>query len=328
MQQNSLPGFPSAAYFARLRSALYSRFARKLGERSGRLLPIILVQRSLYVLPTGFGLFLGSVLVVCVAGSLNYNNNLALAFAFLFCCVAFISVHIAHRNLIRIALEAISPQATFAGQDLNVTLRLNPTDSRSRTCLNIGFQNALVTEFELPEAESVTSFLPTSRRGWLELPPLTLSTRWPFGIFVVWSHLWPMQKALIYPRLEIAAPELPTGASNQLGNLAKVGDQDLRSLRAYKPGDAPRQIAWRASARSQDLRTRELETPVASDVVLNYDELKHLAHEAKIQRLASWCVKADQQGLSFELRAPGIDIGPDRGPAHMHACLKALALLP
>jgi uncharacterized protein (DUF58 family) len=318
----------AAQYTARLRAGLYSRFARKLGERSGRILPITLAQKSLYVLPTGFGFFLAMVLLVCVAGSLNYNNNLALAFAFLFCCIAFISVHIAHRNLIRISLESVSPQAVFAGQNLAVALRLTPADTRARTCLSIGFQNSPATDFELPEAESVVAFLPAAQRGWLELPPLTLSTRWPFGIFVIWSHLWPVQNALVYPRLESNAPELPTGSSNQLGAHAKAGDEDLRSLRAYRPGDAPRQIAWRASARSQDLRTRELETPTASDVVLNYHDIHGLAHEAKIQRLAAWCVNAEQLGLSFELRAPGIDIGPDRGPAHVHACLKSLALMP
>jgi uncharacterized protein (DUF58 family) len=328
MLRAMLKQFGIADYIARIRAGLVSRFSRKLAERTGRVLPIQLLQRALYVLPTGYGFFLSIVLLVCVAGSLNYNNNLALAFAFLFCCIAFVSVHVAHRNLIRISLLSLSPQACFAGQNLQVLLRLKPSDDRARTCLNIAFEDSPVSEFELPEEESVVTQLASVKRGYLDLPPLTISTRWPFGIFVIWSHLWPKQQALIYPHLESRPPELPQGQSLHSGVLAKSGDEDLRSLRAYRPGDAPRQIAWRASARSQDLRTRELETPTASDVVLNYHGIYSLTHEAKIERLAAWCVLAENQGLSFELRAPGTQLGPDRGPAHVHACLKALALMP
>ena len=315
-------------WMQRIQAGLRSRFSRVLGKRVGRNLPILLNQKKLYVLPTGFGWFTAVVLFICVLGGLNYNNNLALGFAFLFCTVAFLSVHVGHRNLIRLEFTHLLPQQAFAGGELNVAISINPSDGRARTCLNGEFELGAVLEFELPAASTVQFSLPAEKRGWQELPPLTISTQWPFGLFVVWSHVWPEVQALIYPMLEKNPPAFPMAASQTTGKSAQVGDEDLRNIRSYRPGDAPRQIAWRASARSDELRTRELETPASSDIVLDYQDIFGLTHEAKLSRLAAWCVRAAQEKGNFELRLPNLKIPQGEGPAHLLACLKQLALAP
>ena len=312
----------------RLRARLHSRFSRILGKRAGRDLPILLNQKKLYVLPTGFGCFTAVVLFVCVLGGLNYNNNLALGFAFLFCAVAFLSVHVAHRNLIRLEFTHVSVQPAFAGGELSVAVGINPSDARARTCLRGEFEFGSELDFELPVASIVQFDLPAVRRGWQELPPLTISTQWPFGLFVVWAHVWPQAHALIYPTLESNPPDFPIDSSQALGKSVQVGDEDLRNIRDYRPGDAPRQIAWRASARSDELRTRELETPSSSDIVLDYQNIQGLKHEAKLSRLAAWCVRAAEQKTNFELRLPNLRVESNQGRAHLAACLKLLALAP
>ncbi len=313
---------------ARLQAGLRSKFSRILGKRAGRNLPILLNQKKLYVLPTGFGWFTAVVLFVCVLGGLNYNNNLALGFSFLFCALAFLSVHVAHRNLIRLEFTHLLAHSTFAGSDVNIEVGINPSDARARTCLRGHFELGTELEFELPAATTLQFAMPAFKRGWLELPPLTLSTQWPFGLFVVWSHIWPHAQALIYPMLEINPPNLPIAAAQASGKSAQVGDEDLRNIRDYRPGDAPRQIAWRASARSDGLRTRELETPAYSDIVLDYKMIQGLAHEAKLSRLAAWCVRAAQEKANFELRLPNTQLASGHGQAHLLACLKQLALAP
>ncbi len=312
----------------RIRAGLRSRFSRILGKRAGRTLPILLNQKKLYVLPTGFGWFTAVVLFVCVLGGLNYNNNLALGFAFLFCALAFLSVHVAHRNLIRLEFTHVLAQPAFAGGEVSVAVGINPSDARARTCLSGEFELGTALEFELPAASTLQFALPAEKRGWQELPPLTISTQWPFGLFVVWAHVWPQAQALIYPMLESNPPDLPIAASQTMGKSAQIGDEDLRNIRSYRPGDAPRQIAWRASARSDDLRTRELETPASSDIVLDYQQIAGLAHEARLSRLAAWCVRAAQEKGNFELRLPNLQIQQGQGPAHLVACLKQLALTP
>ena len=312
----------------RVQAGLRSRFSRILGKRAGRSLPILLNQKKLYVLPTGFGWFTAVVLFVCVLGGLNYNNNLALGFAFLFCALAFLSVHVAHRNLIRLEFTHVLANPAFAGGELSVAVGVNPSDARARTCLRGEFELGTLLEFELPAASTLQFALTAGKRGWQELPPLTISTQWPFGLFVVWSHIWPQVQALIYPMLESNPPDFPVAASQTTGRSAQVGDEDLRNIRNYRPGDAPRQIAWRASARSEELRTRELETPTSTDLVLDYRTIDGLTHEARLSRLAAWCVRAAHEKANFELRLPNLQVQQGQGAAHLLACLTQLALTP
>lgn len=310
-------------------AGLRSKFTRLLSQRAGRSLPIVLIQKRLYVLPTAFGCFSALILFVSVLGSLNYNNNLALAFSFLFAAVMFLSVHVAHRNLLRLSVQTLQAHPAYAGGTLAVDVGLQADDLRARTCLKAHFENAPEVDFELPAPSSVRLELPAERRGWQVLPPLSISTQWPFGLFVVWSHVWPQVEALVYPKLDPHAPELPMHLAHTDGHASRKGDEELRHLRDYQPGDAPRQIAWRASARTGELRTREMQSHSASDVVLDLRQIHGINFEEKLSRLAAWCVRAESQGLRFELR--GVEtggLGMGSGPQHLRACLKSLALAP
>jgi uncharacterized protein (DUF58 family) len=77
------------------------------------------------------------------------------------------------------------------------------------------------------------------------------------------------------------------------------------------------------------LLVREYEQPQGREVVLDWDALAPLDTEARIRRLARWVDDAERQGRRYRLQLPGQQaFGPDLGPRHRHACLRALALLP
>ena len=81
----------------------------RLSERLSRLplvrprtrepLPIVIDRRRVYILPTGFGLFLGLMLCAMLLGGLNYNNNPALLLACGMLAVAHNSLVHAHLAL-------------------------------------------------------------------------------------------------------------------------------------------------------------------------------------------------------------------------------------
>jgi uncharacterized protein (DUF58 family) len=304
------------------------KIARLLAKRSGRELPIELTQKRLYVLPTGFGVMFAILLFAALAGALNFNNNLALGFGFFFAALAFLSVHVAHRNLLRVRLEQLSAEPFHAGDQSSVIAKFRTSDQRERTCLQANFEDAAVTEFELPEQADVPLGICVHQRGWVEPPPILIATRWPFGYFQVWSHLWPSIKILVFPRLEVNPPPLPLQDFQSQGAVLQDGDDELKSLRQYREGDPLRSIAWRASSRQEQLLVREQQTPIAHDVRLEYHALAALSHEQKISRLASWCVQAEQAGQSFGLTAPGFEIPIGRGVQHLRQCLQRLAELP
>jgi uncharacterized protein (DUF58 family) len=310
------------------RRTLSARIARALGKRAGRNLPITLTQNRIYVLPSGFGVALAITLFVAALGALNYNNNLALAFSFLFAALAFLSVHISHRNLLRVQLSHLNMQPAYAGGELQVDCRFIASDQRPRTCLQARFEDGPLLDFELPDLADVSLRAPALKRGLMPLPPILLRTDWPFGMFVLWSHLWPEAQALIYPRLEENPPGLPENIAPRAGHSVASGEEDLRHLRDYRMGDPPRRIAWKASARRSQLLTRELEAPQSADVVLSWDATAGLDYERRIARLAAWCHQAQQQRRHFALQLPQASVPRDAGPEQLHRCLRALALMP
>jgi uncharacterized protein (DUF58 family) len=292
-------------------------------------LPITLDRRRVYILPTGFGLFLGAMLATMVVGGLNYNNNPALLLSFLIVAVANNSLLQAHLTLSGLRMTSMHAEPVHAGQPLELRLTFEAAGNRRRDGLELRCGDAF-TIFDLPpggrgEARLV---LPTQRRGWLRTGRMRLSTVRPLGLARAWSWLLPERALLVYPAPEAEAVPLPdAGGDGQSSRTRAMGDQP-HHLRDYRPGDSQRQIAWKASARADRLLVREYEASTSREVELDWFALAALPHEARIRRLTRWVLEADRQSIRYRMRLPSGAIGPGRGADHRHACLRALALLP
>ena len=86
------------------------------------------------------------------------------------------------------------------------------------------------------------------------------------------------------------------------------GDEEFNMLRAYRPGDAPRQIAWKALAREQGLLTKEFSAMASSELWLDWEDARGADVEARLAVLCHWVLQAEDFGQSFGLRLPGIEI--------------------
>jgi uncharacterized protein (DUF58 family) len=292
-------------------------------------LPVRIGRKRIYVLPTGFGLFVTVLIAAMLMGGLNYNNNPALLFSFLLAAVAHNSLVHSHLLLSGVRLKALHADPVFAGQPLRIRLRFDADGGRERPGLEVlGAQGQCA--FSLPanqEHEAVLE-VPTHRRGWLDPGRLRLSTVRPLGLARAWSWLKPDTKLLVYPALDPEAPPLPEALGDGDSPRTRAHGEQPHHLREYRAGDMPRQIAWKASARADRLLVREYEAAVARDIHLDWDATGNLPHETRIRRLARWVVEAERSGSRYSLRVPGQSITPGRGPEHRHACLRALALLP
>jgi uncharacterized protein (DUF58 family) len=303
------------------------RFARPRGPEA---LPIELHRGRIYVLPTKFGLFFGTMLAAMGLGALNYNNNPALLLMLLLAGAAQTSLLSAHLQLSGLRFVASGADPVPAGAPILLRLHArSKTRGRARRGLRVDCDDgatALSLEDGVGDAELA---LPTHRRGWLDVPRLRVSTTRPLGLVRAWSWIWPEQPLLVYPAPEPAGPPLPDGDGDAaLARLHPLGD-DVHHLRAYRRGDPPRTIAWKPTARLGNLLVREYERPLSADIVLDWTKLAGLGSEARIARLARWVDEAERDARRYRLIVPGHPpIGPAHGPAHRHACLRALALLP
>ncbi len=310
-----------------LLAGLRARLGSLARPRGPEALPITFDRRRIYVLPTRFGAFFALLLAVMLLGALNYNNNPALLLALLLAGAANTSLFAAHLQLSGLSVVAVGAEPVPAGSSMavRVHLRADPARGRHGLRLALGGERDVVSLAD--GAGEARLSLPTHRRGWLHPGRITLSTTRPLGLARAWAYAWPAQPLLVYPRPEAAGPPLPEGAGGTAqARLHPAGD-DVHHLRAYRRGDSRRAVAWKPSARHGTLLVREYEQPRGADVVLDWDAVP-LAHEDRIRRLARWVDEAERDGRRYLLRLPRQALGPDRGGAHRHACLRALALLP
>jgi hypothetical protein len=115
--------------------------------------------------------------------------------------------------------------------------------------------------------------LPTERRGWLEPAPAAISTTRPLGLARGVELRLAEAPLLVYPAPEAHGPPLP-------GRRRRSGDRAHASQRRRCPssahvsrGDSRRAIAWKPSARRDELLVREYEQQLGADIDLDWREL-------------------------------------------------------
>lgn len=305
------------------------RFEAWARPRRPEPLPVRFDRHRVYVLPTAFGLFFAALLSAMGVGALNYNNNPALLLALLLAGAALASLFAAHLQLTGLEIVAIGAEPVAAGTPLTLRMHVRDRRERERRGLRLQLGEAVAVLSLQDGAGEASLALPTVRRGWLDLERLRVSTVRPLGLARAWAYLWPEQPLLVYPAPETHGPPLPHGSGEHSQARLHPAGEDMHHLRNYRRGDARRAIAWKPSARRDALLVREYEQPRDAEVVLEWNTLSPLPHEARISRLARWIDEAEREHRRYRLLLPGHPpLGPDGGPSHRHACLRALALMP
>lgn len=313
----------------------------------------VLTQRNLYILPSKAGWGFGVVFLVLLLASINEQVNLGYALSFLLAGAAGAALYQTHGNLHGVQMRLGSVRSVHAGEAVQLPITLiNGHRQRGRYGLQItaGHKAPEGTltgpgsprDAELPPGgeTSVTLEVATAQRGWLNLPPLLIETRYPLGVFRAWAYWRPESRVLVWPALDLQAPTLPaSGESSDAGqhthHIRRLDAQAV-DLREYRRGDPLSAVAWRKSSVSMAAGgmpvSREWPQGKSTDLLLDFDHtpgLQGLDAEHRLSRLASWLLEAEQQasgqGPLYGLRLPGVTLEAGRGPQHLRHCLDQLA---
>ena len=290
-------------------------------------LPIALHRRRIYIVPTGFGLGFCVLLLVMLGGALNYSNNAALLLTCLLGAASAASMLVAFRNLDGLRLGHIRAGHAIAGDPLTLTLEFDSARARQAIRVDLGdITVAWALDGRASTAMQVS--LPTERRGWLTVPRMRVWTSWPLGMFRAWSWLRPEQSVLVWPRAEETGPA-PRAPADDARQMQLHRGDELAALRDYRAGDPLRHIAWKSSARHENLLVKEFEQPQSRPQwQLDWRQLGGMENEARIARLARWLNEAEAQRCSYSLWLPGSETSSSSGPLHYARCMNALAQLP
>ena len=298
----------------------------KAGPRDAQ--PLIIHNRRIYVLPTGFGLFVGTALAVLNLGSLNYNNNAALLLGFVLISLCNNALISGHLSLLKLAVSAQLPEPVFAGQSLQLPVTVQPRLPATQA-FHLAFREHGL-DFALgPESTHAVLAIPALRRGYFPLDRIRLSTRQPLGLARAWCYLNLHEKALVYPAPsgQNLPSDMPSDGGSSGRNTRQKSDQP-HHLREYRSGDARKHIAWKASARTDTLQVREYATAQSDVLELDWATLHTLGYEQRISQLCLWVLQAEQKQRRYALKLPHTRIDAGSGPSHQRQCLQALALMP
>jgi uncharacterized protein (DUF58 family) len=290
----------------------------------------VLTQRLVYVLPSRPGLMLAATLLVLLATAINYQLNLGYLLTFLLAGCAAASLHLCHGTLRGLHLNLLPPAAQFVGSAAGLQIHLhNPRRSgRYGIGLSVWGENQWVwTNVPAQGSANVQLAFAPARRGLHPLPLLTAETRFPMGIFRVWSLWRPAAELLVYPAPEVAPPPLPAGEPRDGAATPspRQRGEEHDGLRGYRRGDPLKRVVWKKMAKTGELISRD--EARAQAMVLWLDlRLTALADpEQQLSRLCAWVLQSERLGLDYGLRLGAVSLGPDQGEAHKRRCLEALA---
>jgi uncharacterized protein (DUF58 family) len=307
-------------------SQLYNLLVRPRDPETGT---IFLAQRRVYILPTRHGLTFALALVLMLIGSINYNLSLGYVLTFLLAGIGVVSILHTFRNLAHLHVSGGRVEPVFAGETARFELHLENRRDVPRHSINLACSEGSTT-CTVPAKQTETATVPVkaARRGWLQLPRVTLETRYPMGLFRAWAYVRPDVRAVVYPKPDESLLPLPRAVPDA-GNAmnAGTGTDDFFGLRQYQTGDSPRHIAWKAVARSDTLLTKMFSGRASMDMWFDWNELPpELGTEARLSRLARWVLLAHASGLRYGVKMPGAELPLGSSDDHQQACLKALAL--
>lgn len=255
----------------------------------------------------------------------------------------------------RNALKAITATRTISpsdppheGDTVSITLTFNNTgsDSHIRTTEQCPFAEPL------SPAHSLSVFIPAlpprtpiqltyevvvDRRGLHECPPLTLTTPAPFGLFRRRRTLTLPTRLLVYPELKpLHRLNLFDRQPTAQHTHPRPGfGSEFIGVRPYRPGDSPRHIHWRSSARTNQLISKEFADDTQPGLTLVLDLFnhpyikpsnpKHSSFEWSVKIAASVGDYAFRRGYALHLVADEAALPPPSGSLSRLAMLEYLA---
>ncbi|ABS08192.1 MULTISPECIES: DUF58 domain-containing protein [Shewanella] len=299
---------------------------------------ITLSHRSIFILPSGFGLvWLGLVLLLYLFGT-NYQNNLVIGLSILLLSLFNTCILYSYKNLAGLHLRAMTPPEVYAGETLTFpvlisthhsghNIQLNYPHNRTYTVQNIGTdeQQALVP-FEYHQ------------RGQVSPGRLKIESFYPLGLCRAWSHVDLAISHLVFAQ-PIEAPLLLEADHTQseqdpllLAGKHVSGIDEFKGLKPHVLGESLKQVAWKQWAQGRGMLSKEFQQPQGDPVWLRLrPDAKRL--ETQLSQLSWQINKLTQleQYFGLHLQTPmgeDILIAPSIGHNHRIACHKALALYP
>ncbi|WP_028865518.1 DUF58 domain-containing protein [Psychromonas aquimarina] len=310
------------------KSLMQTRFESWLKRRIPAVKTITLNRGNTFIFPSRAGfLYILTVLMLFLLGT-NYQNNLILFVVFFLCSFMLTCLLLSYQNLANLTLTANPVKAQFAGQDCCCSLRISRQRGRAQQ-VHYEFKKSSSPLQSILTEESAVLYALSKKRGWFEPGRVTVSSRFPFGLFSVWTHIDFGFKCLIYPQpLEqyCVVQTLPGKQTNNGLRSFDSGFEQFAMLKSYQPGESLKSVAWKQVAQGRGMLSKQFEQSQGGDVILDIDDYAFLDLEAKLSALCYQVIELYKNNVSFVLKLKDQVITAEHGSDGKATCLRQLAL--
>ncbi len=296
---------------------------------------------------TAEGRLLLAVALVLLLVAVFKNINLLALLANMILALLALAALVAGRGLRQLEARRVLADHLFAGTPAHLEVRLHnpsPGPVQGAGVEDVGAAHSVGWYHDRLDGRSRTAFsaevvLPA--RGWYDFAPLAATSSHPFGLWRRRALVGLPLRVLVLPRPGKVLRERlrhylkgadPRGERvHRHGWRHEAAQADFHGLRQFRPGDSPRWIHWRTTARRGELMVREFEDVPGDDLVLVLDAVARPGEFESAVSLAAtiiaeWC---QRRGDRLVLLVPGMRHGlldGVTGPEHSRRLLECLAL--
>jgi uncharacterized protein (DUF58 family) len=291
---------------------------------------------------TNFGLgYILMCLVVAIAAMNTGNNGLYLVLAAMLAAMI-VSGTLSRRNVrgvdceIETAGEVIATRPAWL--KIRLENRLKTATAQALFFLHESLPGPLWVDPLAPgEKREIVVEGMFPRRGVYRDADAGLLSRFPMGLFRKYRKARLSREIVVYPLPEsspVPEPETEDARGGRPHPRSRGGGSDIRTLRDFSPGDDPRDLHWKQSARMRRWIVREREAErdrvlfLAVDNALPASDPAALARfEKAIARCAGAALLMLSRGAEIGFHARGIKVAARSGKAQRARILEALARL-
>lgn len=268
---------------------------------------------------------------------MNTGNNLLFLLLGAMLGTIALSGWLSERSIRELHVRRIVPRGSPAGEpvllayEITNRRRFLPTfalDLREERFATEGFAMRVAPG----ETTTARTRHPFPRRGVYRLEQLTLSTAFPFGLFRKERDLELPDEVVVWPRTDrrVSEPRAlgrPTSGSGVRARTRPGGRGEFAALRSYRPGDSPRDVHWRSTARTGELVVREYERDGSESGWICLDAGTEPGERAEtiVEIAASLAARWAGEGRRFGFATSEGRVEPGSGPAHLERILDVLA---
>ncbi len=184
----------------------------------------------------------------------------------------------------------------------------------------------------VPAGASEEKYIPlvAGQRGRRSLDVVTVSSAFPFSFFIRFRRIAALFEYIVFPepkKCDFADfIERERRARGEASSDRAGYEGDLLSVRNYAQGDPMKYIHWKASAKSKELKTKELTSLSQQPVVIDFEKTGIRNREERISCITYLLLRLFRRNIPAGLRIRGLVFAPGTSASHKIAMIRELAL--